>query len=259
MSARTVILRRHLGRLRSNRSVIIGLIFGALILTLLLIATTVVREPLSKAEENLVYQYALWKNGMYSFLVLVFSTVLGSSLANDDIKGGTIFGVLARPVSRTDYFVGSFLGAAIFVVVLESMRIVPSIGASLIYSGGLTPAFALAMIAVLLGNLLWLAFFAAVGAVFSTATSLLLGILAILVTGLAFAPDLPSWLTYPMRIVAAFLPLSGESETVYKSIVGESQGFGPLVEVIAYRLCWTLALALLGAWGFSRREIAPRT
>jgi len=241
--------------------VIIGLIFGALILALLLIATTIVREPLSKVDENLVYQYALWKNGtLFSFLVLVFSTVLGSSLANDDIKNGTIFGVLARPVSRTDYFVGSFLGAGAFVVVLESMRIVPSIGASLIYSGRLTPVFALALVAVLFGNLLWLALFSAVGAVLSTATSLLLGILSILVTGLAFAPDIPSWLTYPLRVVAVFLPLSLESgDIVYKSLVGESQGLGPLVEVIAYRLCWTLALVVLGAWGFSRREIAPRT
>jgi len=260
-SPRAVIFRRHLARLRSNRSVIIGLVFGVLIMALLIGGSFIAATQSHDPDRSLVFQYMLWKNGeLFSFLVVVFAIVLGSSLANDDIKSGTIFGVLARPVSRADYFVGSLAGAAVFVVVLQLLRIVSSLVLSIVFDGKLTLALFLGFVVVILGDLLYLSMFAAIGAVTSNAVAVFLGLLAVLITGLAFVPDFPAWVTYPLRAIAIFLPIMNESaDAAYKAIVGESRLIAPVLEAIAYRSCWIAVLCILGVWGFSRREIAPRT
>lgn len=262
-SAPLVIFRRHLARLRSNRSVAIAFVFGAGFLTLMVTINYGIHREMAKTGDFAVeFQHGMWgpRSDLYGALVAVFAVVLGSSLVNDDLRSGTIFGVLARPVSRTDYFVGSWLGAATFVVVLQSMHIAVALGPAIVLGGSLTAAYLLAIVATVAGALLTLTLFAALGAVASTAVSVLLGFSILLISGLAFSASLPAWLVYPLRGIAIFLPLAGEqNDLVAKGLLGESRAAAPLVEIIAYRACWVLALFALGAWGFSRREIAPRT
>lgn len=262
-SPRSVIFRRHLSRLRSNRSVALGLILGATFLALMVtVIVAVHRQTGDKGDFAAEFQHDMWgpRSDVFGVLVVIFAIVVGSSMVNDDLKAGTIFGVLARPVSRTDYFAGSWLGAATFLVGLHSMQIVLALGAAVVLKGPITSAYLLAIVAAVSGELLTLTMFAAAGAVVSTAVSLLLGISAILIAGLAFGSNLPAWAAYPLRVVAVVLPLNGhQNAVVERSLLGESRAVVPLVEIVAYRLCWTAALFVAGAWGFSRREISPRT
>jgi Cu-processing system permease protein len=50
--------------------------------------------------------------GMMGWMANLVALFLGSTVIRQDIKEGTIFSVLSKPVSRLQYFIGSALGAA---------------------------------------------------------------------------------------------------------------------------------------------------
>jgi ABC-type transport system involved in multi-copper enzyme maturation permease subunit len=259
---RRILFRRHLSRLRSNRSIAIGLAFG--ILVLLLIALTIYvgaggRIDLA-SDLAFVVRQRFWSSGsLFGALVFVFAIVLGSTMVNDDIKAGTIFGILARPVSRTDYFLGSWYAAAAFLSTLELMRCVAATGSVFALERGVSGSFLVAMLATVAGDVLRLALFAALGAVFSSGVAVLAGISLLIVESFAFAPKIPPWVGYPLRGIGVFLPLSSHQDAlVTKTLLGEARQVAPLLEITAYRLCWTVALVAMGIWAFQRREVAPR-
>jgi len=259
---RSVLLRRHLARLRANRSISIGLAFGAIVLAALVLTAYIGAGGRTDELSGMAFvvQQRFWAPGnLFGGLALVFAIVLGSSMVNDDFKAGTIFGILARPVSRADYFVCSWLGSAMFLVTIELMRCVVSVGLGLSLDGHVPLVSLVAMFAVLAGDVLRLTLFAALGAMFSTGAAVFAGLSLFFVEVLSFAPKVPSWIAYPLRAVAVLAPLSSYQEaTIVKRLTGAARDAAPLVEVIGYRLCWTTALLLLGIWIFHRREVAPR-
>lgn len=180
-------------------------------------------------------------------------------MVNDDVKAGTIFGVLARPVSRGNYFLGSWLAAGVILGVIEAMRCSLAVAAALLYDGRVSWASLVAMAAALAGDLLLLAMFAALGGAWTTGVAVFAGVCCILVQSLAFSAEVPMWIAYPARAIASLLPLSlYQNDAIVRVLTGAARDATPLFEIIAYRVCWTIALVLLGTWAFQRREMAPR-
>src|SRR5689334_7565595 len=61
-----------------------------------------------------------------------------------------------------------------------------------------------------------------------------------------------------VNVACWFLPLlSKQGRLIDAAIQGSVLDSGPILEVIAYRACWTLLLLALGVYGFSRRDLAP--
>lgn len=262
MAARAIILRRHLGRLRANRSVLIGVVLAVLLIALVALgAFTLARaQGFEGPELAFLVQTRLWQTGTpFGVLVAAFAIVLGSSMINDDLKKGTIFGVLARPISRADYFLGSWLGAAVLVLGIEALRCTVSTIIGLALEGSVSASFLLALVAVLAGVALRLALFAALGAFLSTGAAVLTGLALFVVENVAFMPRLPEWLAYPLRTIGIFLPLASQQErTILNGLMSASRELGPLLEIIGYRLTWTVVLLVLGILAFQRRDLTPR-
>lgn len=139
------------------------------------------------------------------------------------------------------------------------MRCTTSFGVALVLEGRVSTVALVAMIAVLAGDALRLAMFAALGALFSTGVAVSVGIALVIVEILAFVPGLPSLVSYPIRAVAVILPLATHQERVIaNSLTGALRDIPPLIEIIGYRVGWTTAFVMLGIWAFQRREVAPR-
>jgi ABC-type transport system involved in multi-copper enzyme maturation permease subunit len=52
----------------------------------------------------------------YMFLIAFVATAVGSTCVRRDLVDGTIYGVLSKPLSRTEYMVGTMLGGAAVIV-----------------------------------------------------------------------------------------------------------------------------------------------
>lgn len=109
------IARSVASRLIRSKFLIVAVVF-VLIGVLLLIAPFFTMKELKESGE--LYDYRDMKaNTVHSTIMLmgwmanVIAMVLGSTVVRHDIKDGTIFSVLAKPVSRLQYFIGSALGA----------------------------------------------------------------------------------------------------------------------------------------------------
>lgn len=263
ISARGILLRRHLRRLRANRSVLVGVVLALLLLMLVALGGYTVARAQGTDGPELAFlvQARLWQLGNpFSVLVAALAIVLGSSMVNDDIRMGTIFGILARPISRADYFLGSWLGSALVAVGIEALRCVTAAAIGLALGGSVPASFVLATVAVLAGVLLRLALFAALGAFLSTGAAVLTGLVLFVVENVAFLPSLPAWVAYPLRAVAVFLPLPSQQERmVGDGVMSATHDLGPLLEIVGYRLAWTAALLALGILAFRRRNLSPRT
>jgi ABC-type transport system involved in multi-copper enzyme maturation permease subunit len=240
----------------------VGFAFGVVFLLLMILGMSLGPRGENQTASELSFeirQYLWGRGSAFDLLAVVFAIVLGSSVVNDDIKIGTIFGVLARPVSRRDVFLGSWLGSAIVLMSLESLRLLTSIGTSIALERRIGWVTLLGMVGVVAGHLLRLALFAALGAWLSTAAATCLGLGWIVLEAVVLVPGLPIWLAYPLRAVAALLPLTKvQGDIISKSILEAMNTPGPTVEAIAYRICWTLVLLALGGMALKRRELTPR-
>jgi len=195
----------------------------------------------------------------FTALVVILAAVLGSSMVNDDINRGTIVGVLARPVSRSEYFVCSWVGAAAVLIGLDLLRVAVTVGCAIAFEGHVPVLLGIGMVATLAGDLLTLATFSAIGAIWSTGATVLAGVSLLVIEALAFAPKIPAWLAVPLRAIGVVLPtpLLQES-TIMSALLGEIRDVVPVIEIVAYRLCWMVVLVALGAALFRRRDVISR-
>ncbi len=256
------LLGREIGRLAAGRMVLFG---GLVALLLLGFLATLVVEVLVDSGADAVQKAAVLRTRglqltrVYDSLLLLLAAVLGSSLVASDIRRGTIFGILARPVSRTRLLLTSWAASAMFLTLLEAARSVTLLGASAWLEGRIGAGAVLGALALAAGHCLLLAGFAALGAAFDVWAAAGIGLTVLTVAELAFGSLLGGMGKAIVDTVACVLPLpNGQERVIESAMAGGSASLGPVAEAIAYRLCWTAVLLALGAIAFERRDLTPR-
>ena len=197
--------------------------------------------------------------GGYSEALFLLAAILGAMQIGSDIRAGTIFGVLARPVSRRGIFLAGWTASACFLTTLELLRSAPFLAAADWLEGRADLRSALGVIAIILGHWLTLAAFASLGAALSPAYAALAGLASVFVGGLAFSKSVGGVAGTLLDGLACLLPLPTKQESLINAAIsGSDPHVGPVLETILYRASWTALLLVLGALWFERRNIAPR-
>jgi len=255
------LVARGLWRALSDRTAIIG---GLLAVTVLAVAGPAASfnvfasgaDTATRAAKLRLYGWNYTSS--FDFLMVALGFALGANQIAGDIKAGTLFGVLARPVSRGKVFLAGWSVSALLLVGLEIPRSAFLIGTASWLEGRLDPLHLLGALAVVSGAWLALASLAALGTVLTPTYAILAGLLGVIAGNLAFHQEIRigAWM---LDTVGVLLPLPwGQERIVGDALTGASSHAGPIVEVIAYRLAWTALLLFLGSLAFSRRDIAPR-
>ncbi len=253
---------REVGRLASRRVFLFGGIVALLVLSLdaaIVVITTVGSRGDAQYVAGVFRSVGFGTTENFSAVVTFLAAFLGATQIGADVAAGTLFGILARPVSRATVFVSAWAAAAAFVLVLESLRDVPLLAVAAWMEGRLDPALALGLLASVSGQWLWLALFAMLGALVQAGWAAIAGIAVGVVADLAFKDFVRGIGAKLVDLLGWMLPLAAHQDSIVESAIrGDTRLLGPVGEVIAYRVCWIALLLLIGMQGFRRRDLSPR-
>ncbi len=257
MTGLAAVVRRSFARLVGDR-VVLGVAAMLVLVTVFDALMFGYRADGNPREAAQALRVFAWGEGGFTATLTIVALVLGLTAIGGDVRRGTIFAVLARPVSRDAVYVGSWL--AVFAA-LCAAELVRAFLMSIYYVGhGGTADWGLlvGLAGRLAGFGLELALAAGLAAALPVSIALVLYIGINIVQVLAFARIEASWL-WLARIPAALLPVAGKGSDVIRGLlIGQSRDVAAGVEAVAYRVCWTLLLLVAGAWLFRRRDLAPR-
>jgi ABC-type transport system involved in multi-copper enzyme maturation permease subunit len=228
-----------------------------LVFALVIIGASVVLSELTFGEQyRIISDLALTSAAVFGTLIAVF---LGAGLIAGDVQRRTVYPILAKPVSRTQYVLGRFAGLAATLTLNLAVMALTTFAVIAYYRGGFefvrtTPiAAAFVALAVQLGMV------AAIAVLFSSFTNATLTAvvtLSLTVAGHLSREAFPVWLRSPLGRVAAYvLPnlasLDLKLEVVYEQPVPAAS----LALLLAYGVCYAGACLALAATIFSRRNL----
>jgi ABC-type transport system involved in multi-copper enzyme maturation permease subunit len=192
-----------------------------------------------------------------AFVSTLMAAFLGAGLIAGDLERRVIYTVVAKPVSRSDYLIGRYLGlAAALVMNLLAMAVL--LAALLVAEAGSSAPLDAALGAAVLMLCAQTLVVAAVATMFSSFTSTTLA--AIFTLSIAIAGHLTNdmralwkgWAWLP-RILWYAIPNLG-SLTLNEAVIYRAH-VGPSVLLPAlYALCYSAAALALGAAIFERRD-----
>lgn len=198
-----------------------------------------------------------------SLLSVLFTVISGSSLVHKELIRRTIFTILSRPVSRSDFLMGKFLGLVFTNLFLITLMSIVLIGFLRIL-GNSEP-----LLFVVAGFYLFLESIIVCGSVifFSSlvVTPLLSGLFAF---GIFVVGRSSSWILSLManettqssiserliQILYWILPNLEKINVVDDLIYGYFPGSGHLLNAIAYVLGYSLSLLVISMFIFNQRE-----
>ena len=255
------LFRRELARLAAGRVFLAGGLFALLFMALPMIVVVSEYEAQGDALEKVAFlrTKAFDATQGYEVVMLLLVVFLGANQIGADVRAGTIFGILSRPVSRARLFLTGWAASSVTIFALELVRSGLLLGWAGWLEGRMHVLPVFGLIALCLGQLVVLAGFAALGAILPPAYAALAGFAALLAAGFGYSDEIGGLGAKLVNIVCWFIPmLSRQNELIEAAIQGTAQSSGPILEVIAYRACWTLLLLALGVYGIGRRDFAPR-
>ncbi|KJS18665.1 MAG: hypothetical protein VR72_21940 [Clostridiaceae bacterium BRH_c20a] len=93
--------------------------------------------------------------GLYfSTFIVAFLTVLGSvSMVTYELETGILYGILSKPITRTEYMLGKFLGLALMLIIFSLFLIGAVLGLNLLMAGEVLYHFKL--ISIIKGALIY--------------------------------------------------------------------------------------------------------
>jgi ABC-type transport system involved in multi-copper enzyme maturation permease subunit len=223
---------------------------------LLILGTLTVSELTFGEQYRIIADLALTAAQLFGTLIAVF---IGAALVAGDVQRRTLYPVISKAVSRTQYVTGRYAG---LLVTLLSNLLVMAIATVLIlavYQGGLAFLYTTPLIAALLGLAAQLAVVGAVAIFFSSFTNTTLAAIFTLSVALAghFNRDLIQfWRDNAiLRVVGFVLPNLGALDykvaLVYRDAVPAAQLGWSLAYAALYA---TVALSLAAAI-FARRDL----
>lgn len=233
--------------------VLYNLVFFAILMTLagLLLGQLSIRQ-----DEKILKDIGLAAMDLFGTLIALF---IGTGLVSKEIERRSLYPLLAKPLSRSEFFLGKFAGLSFTLFVNLSVMLL----ALLLTLGGTgrrpDPGLITAVYPILLGLLLVVAF----AMLFSTLTSATLA--AVLTVGVVvvgrFAdvirgmrevlPGVPQQL---VQLLFAVVPNFANFDFKNQVAYGETVSAGILAWVTLYAAAWTVVVLGLGLASFRSRD-----
>jgi ABC-type transport system involved in multi-copper enzyme maturation permease subunit len=234
--------------------VLYNLVFFAILMTLagLLLGQLSIRQ-----DEKIIKDIGLFSMDLIGTLIAIF---IGVGLVNKEIERRSLYPLLAKPLTREEFFVGKFLGLAFTLLVNVAVMLV-GLWLTLAATGRRPdPHLVTAVYPLYLGLLLVVA----LALLFSTVTSPALA--AVCTVGVVLggrfsdvirnmrqvAPDVPNWLpTILYYVLPNFRRFDFKDRVVY----GDPVSADVMVWVTAYAAAYAGAVIALGIAAFRRRDL----
>lgn len=228
-----------------------------LFFALALIAASITVSELTFGEQyRIISDLALSAAGLFGTLIAVF---LGAGLVAGDVQRRTLYPILAKPVSRTSYLLGRYLGLLCTLLLNLAAMALATVAVLALYRGGLSTLPGRTLLAAFAGLAVQLAVVGAVAILFSSFTNATLAsifALALVVSG-HFARDVyVFWREKPLlQHLALVLPNLGALDfkvaVVYEDAIPAGQLSWALLAGLLYAAC----AAALAAAIFARRDL----
>jgi ABC-type transport system involved in multi-copper enzyme maturation permease subunit len=233
--------------------VLYNLVFFAILMTLsgLLLGQLSVRQ-----DEKILKDIGLAAMDIFGVLIAVF---MGTGLVSKEIERRSLYPLLAKPLTRGEFFLGKFAGLA-FTLLVNLAVMTAGLYLTLLATGRrLDPGLLAAIYPILLGLLLVVAF----AMLFSTLTSSAMA--AVLTVGVAVAgrftdvvrnmrevaPGTPAWLSEALYdLMPNFRNFDFKDRVAY----GDAVGSDVLAWVTVYALAWIGLILGLGLVSFRSRD-----
>jgi Cu-processing system permease protein len=228
-----------------------------LVFALVLIAVSLVLSELTFGEQyRIISDLALTSAGAFGTLIAVF---LGANLVAGEIQRKTLYPVLAKPVSRTQYLLGRYGGLVATLTLNLLVMAVSTIAVLALHRGGFgfltsTP-IALAFVA--LGA--QLAMVAAIALVFSTftnATLAAIATLALTVAGHLSRDAMPWWRERVAgRVLAHVIPNLAALDFKVEVVYEQALAAGTVGTRLGYAVLYAATMLAIAAAIFGRRDL----
>jgi ABC-type transport system involved in multi-copper enzyme maturation permease subunit len=233
--------------------VLYNLLLFAILMTLsgLLLGQLSIRQ-----DEKILKDIGLAAMDLFGVLIAVF---IGTGLVSKEIERRSLYPLLAKPLSRGEFFLGKFAGLAFTLLVNIGVMTTGLYLTLVATSRRPDPGLLAAIYPILLGLLLVVAF----AMLFSTLTSSAMA--AVLTVGVVVAgrftdvvrnlkqvaPRVPSWVT---EALFALLPNFRNFDFKDKVAYGDPVPAGVLLWVTAYAVAWIGVVLGLGLASFRSRD-----
>ena len=241
------------------------ILYGFIFFAVSLILFSVVLGQLSFNQQiRVTMDVGLAGISLFSVLIAIF---LGINLLHKEIEKRTIYPVLSKPVSRTSYLLGKFLGLSATMVVQIALMTAVFLLVLKIQGGSLTAGLAMALLLIVCETLLVVAmalFFTSFSSPFLSGI-FCLGIFAAgrnasLIEELAHKKGL-EWMSPILDGVSSVLPNlylfypSGKMvEGSWATVHGQFVESGYLLTTVGYGLAYTLAFLAASSFLLGRRD-----
>jgi len=251
--SRTLAVAANAFRETVRERVLYNLVFFAILMTLsgLLLGQLSVRQ-----DEKILKDLGLAAMDLFGTLIAVF---IGTGLVSKEIERRSLYPLLAKPLSRGEFFLGKFAGLAFTLLVNLAVMLVGLLLTLLLTHRRPDPGLLAAVYPIFLGLLLTVAF----AMLFSTLTSSTLAIVltvgvvvvgryADVIRGMRdVAPDVP-----PALVSALFAIVPNFSNFDFKARVayGDAVPAGLLGDVTLYAALWLVLALGLGLASFRARD-----
>ncbi len=228
-----------------------------LVFALLLIAGSIVISELTFGEQyRIIADLALTSAGVFGTLIAVF---LGAGLVAGDVQRRTLYPVLAKPVSRTEYLLGRYAGLVATLTLNLLVMAVSTFAVVALHRGSLGFLATTPMVAAFVALAVQLAVIGAVAVLFSSVTNSTLAAiftLALVAAGHLSRDAIP-YLRQRAggRVVAMFVPNLDALDYKVQVVYEQALAPGPFALTLAYGVLYAALALAVAAAVFSRRDL----
>jgi len=209
-----------------------------------------------RQDEKILIDIGLASIDVFGTIIAIF---IGVGLVSKEIERRSLFPLLAKPLSREEFYLGKFVGL-VFTLLVNVTAMALGLYATLLATGrGLEPRLLAAIYAILLGLVLVVA----IAMLFSTVTSSVLA--AVLTLGVVIAgrfadvirnmrevlPGAPGWLT---GLLYNLVPNLQNFDFKDRVAYGDPVPAAVLGWVSVYAVAYTLIVLVVGLASFRARE-----
>ena len=251
--SRTLAVAANTFRETVRERVLYNLVFFAILMTL---AGLLLGQLSARQDEKILKDIGLAAIDVVGTLIAVF---IGTGLVSKEIERRSLYPLLAKPLSRGEFFLGKFAGLAFTLVVNVSVMLLGLLLTLAATRREPDPALLTGVYPILLGLLLTVAF----AMLFSTLTSATLA--AVLTVGVVVvgrfadvirgmrevAPQVPQAL---VQALFAIIPNFSNFDFKTRVAYGDAVPLGVLAWVSLYAVLWMTVVLGLGLWCFRARD-----
>jgi len=212
------------------------------------------------ASERVVKDVALTTSGLYGVVLALF---LGSVSVPTDIERRTAFPLLARPVTRTTYLWGKWLGLMTFIAASMAFLVATVMVSSAVFLGNVDARLLLGAAAYLLEDAvlasvcLWVSTFASppMAGVFGAFAYIVGGLPSAFVKAFLYADGQRTPSALVAELLKGCLPNFQLFHVKDAIVHGDPIQAGYLWAVLVYGVAWVLLLQVMASWTFGERDL----